>query len=351
MKKVLCTYADFNACSQYRIIEPYSNIKSDPIQFDIIQPEGKEIVLNLDEALGYDALILQRAWDKGLIPYIKEFQDNGGKVVYEIDDDPFHIPKSNPYEKEYTPERLSSMREIINSCDALHVSTPELADAIPHHNKAVFLNGIDFSKYQQNWRDTMRKVYMIPQNAKVVMWAGSNSHADSLELIEQVIHQLVHDKIYVVLISNKTWLSRLGFYESEYLKIIDWIPLPVFYRIYYIADVVLAPLVDNGFNRCKSELRCIESSACGVPIVCSDVAPYIRFFNAVRANAIVEKERTKNWLNKIYIFLYQTIKHPSGNAVFLSNKYNLETINLERARWWENFLEVSAVHSQKDTSI
>ena len=39
-------------------------------------------------------------------------------------------------------------------------------------------------------------------------------------------------------------------------------------------DLALAPLEDNRFNDCKSDLRLLEYGACAYPVVCSDVRPY-----------------------------------------------------------------------------
>ncbi len=39
-------------------------------------------------------------------------------------------------------------------------------------------------------------------------------------------------------------------------------------------DLALAPIEQNLFNECKSNLRLLEYGACAVPLVCSDVGPY-----------------------------------------------------------------------------
>jgi len=39
-------------------------------------------------------------------------------------------------------------------------------------------------------------------------------------------------------------------------------------------DIAIAPLEDNLFNRCKSNLRLLEYGAMGWAVVCSDVATY-----------------------------------------------------------------------------
>jgi glycosyltransferase involved in cell wall biosynthesis len=39
-------------------------------------------------------------------------------------------------------------------------------------------------------------------------------------------------------------------------------------------DIAIAPLEDNAFNQCKSNLRLLEYGAMGWPVVCSDVYPF-----------------------------------------------------------------------------
>ena len=39
-------------------------------------------------------------------------------------------------------------------------------------------------------------------------------------------------------------------------------------------DIALAPLEDNPFNACKSNLRLLEYGAMGWPVICSDVYPF-----------------------------------------------------------------------------
>ena len=39
-------------------------------------------------------------------------------------------------------------------------------------------------------------------------------------------------------------------------------------------DVVVAPLIDNIFNRCKSNIKFLEMSALGIPCICQDLIPY-----------------------------------------------------------------------------
>ncbi|WP_447730319.1 hypothetical protein [Pseudoxanthomonas suwonensis] len=59
-------------------------------------------------------------------------------------------------------------------------------------------------------------------------------------------------------------------------------------------DLAIAPLEDNQFNRCKSNLRLLEFGACGFPVVCSDVAAFQDGLPVTRV-----KPRFKDWVDAI----------------------------------------------------
>ena len=64
------------------------------------------------------------------------------------------------------------------------------------------------------------------------------------------------------------------------------------------SDLALAPVEDNQFNRCKSNLRLLEYGACGFPVICSDVECYHYDFPVTRV-----KNRFKEWMEAIEMHL------------------------------------------------
>ena len=59
-------------------------------------------------------------------------------------------------------------------------------------------------------------------------------------------------------------------------------------------DLAIAPLEQNLFNECKSNLRLLEYGACGYPVVCSDVGPYRSGLPVTRV-----RNRTRDWVDAI----------------------------------------------------
>ena len=118
----------------------------------------------------------------------------------------------------------------------------------------------------------------MPSNETVVMWSGSSTHRDSLEIICRDIKQVFdkrRDSIFA-LCSNKEFMDLFTINEQQ-KKYIPHVKMEEYYNVPSIADIGLAPVVHNKFNDAKSELKCLEYGIWGIPTVCSSAAPYVRF--------------------------------------------------------------------------
>ena len=105
-------------------------------------------------------------------------------------------------------------------------------------------------------------------------WIGAGQHQGDLELIAPIVAEFAAEVDWILLDmgmgSNveaiKPHLKELHYFESiaHYPAKMATLKL----------DIAIAPLQDNPFNRCKSNLRLLEYGAMGWPVVCSDVFPY-----------------------------------------------------------------------------
>lgn len=323
---VVIVYGHKNACYHYRVEQPYTKIKSD-INFVLCQQLNESGFETTD---GIDAVVLQRPCDKNLLRFIKDFQAEGGICIVETDDDMNNIPYSNPVHPFVRSDNAIIYNECIREAKYVHVSTPEL---MVGKKSTVFYNAIDLSKYTNP----------LPKKENSVIWTGSNTHADSLEIIKPVIQELLYDEVNVILMGAKEgWIETI-FKPHKNLIILPPIEFEQFYRIPSMAMINLAPLQDNKFNRAKSELRILESAAWRVPTVASAVNPYTRFARLSRGGTlIVKKERSKEWLKTIYSLLQNKELYEScaeKSYLCLQQNYSLEKINQQRAVWWSNMLK------------
>lgn len=327
MAKVLLIPSDEWGCGHARIFEPYSKIISEH-QFLI----HKERNLFAKLVWEFDAVVFQRPTTKGLPEMIRDLKRDGKIVVVETDDDLLHLPHTNPASEVYSRGgRLKIYSDCIREASYIHVSTPELKKAL--HNKSnieVFFNGVDLKKF-----DTPKE-----KIADIIYWC-STTHEDSLNIIRPALHEL-KKKYKILLVSNKEWLNDLGFHEEENLKIMGWVPFEEHHYTPSLGKVALAPVLDNPMNQSRSELKCLEAGAWGVPTVCSNVAPYRRFNAAWDGNILVKKDRTKDWMKAVESLLenqYLYKEKSKESLATVKQFYDLEKINEQRALWWKRILK------------
>ena len=80
-------------------------------------------------------------------------------------------------------------------------------------------------------------------------------------------------------------------------------------------DLAVAPLENNQFNDCKSNLRLLEYGACGFPVVCSNTRAFIESNLSVQ----IIKNKYKNWVDAIRQNIHD-LSHASVLGIKLRNE-------------------------------
>ena len=98
-------------------------------------------------------------------------------------------------------------------------------------------------------------------------------------------------------------------------------------------DLALAPLEQNLFNECKSNLRLLEYGACGFPVVCTDIRCYQGDLPVTRV-----KNRFRDWVDAIRMHISDldaTAQQGDALKAAVLNGWMLEGENLElwRKAW------------------
>jgi len=74
----------------------------------------------------------------------------------------------------------------------------------------------------------------------------------------------------------------------------------------------LAPLEQNLFNDCKSNLRLLEYGACGFPVICTDTKAYAGYLPCTR----VRDNTSSHWLDAIRMHLSDPLaSYRQGDAL------------------------------------
>lgn len=217
-----------------------------------------------------DLVIVQRTFpQKRTISALNKILSSGNPVIYDTDDLLFDLPDNHilrPAFEKYKPYMLDFMRSV----DAITVSTPALAETVRPFNRNVHVlpNLID---------DSLWNTIPTKQYEKIVIgFSGSSTHAGDIAMIEDALLRIVQKYgsqiIFKFLGSVSERLSKLPCVEF-----LDFQPSYCDYALSLMGagiDIAIVPLEDTPFNRCKSNIKWLEYSACGIPGVYSDVLPY-----------------------------------------------------------------------------
>jgi glycosyltransferase involved in cell wall biosynthesis len=202
-------------------------------------------------------------------------------VIYELDDLLFEIPDVHPDQAIdfYTPAILPIFHALA-SADLVTTATPELAEHLGRFNPNIHVlpNYLD---------DTLWKIQSRtakPERSTVVIgYMGSDTHLPDFESIAPLLLKIAYQ--FGENIRFRFWGCKPP-EILQHLSQTEWLPLQIFdypqFAEYFTrqeVDILIAPLLDSPFNRCKSAVKLLEYSTSGAPVICSRIPAYERLVN------------------------------------------------------------------------
>ena len=332
-----------------RNYEGYTAIKATEFDFE-----------HIEKIKDYQIIVFSRiiSIDKDKAEKIVEWLRSKGIVVIFDIDDYWQLPKTHRLYRDFSkfevPQRTVQSIELAD-----HVITTQyyLADKIKQINKNVTIipNAIDPEQPQY-------ESYKIESERLRFGWIGSRDHLYDILLLREDMEKLIKNffvsgKYQIVLggfsegfitfekILTNDWKIIKG--DSDYINylkqfqptLLHYMERKPYKRIWgmqpdqYVSmynqiDVALAPLCDNEFERCKSQLKIIEAGFMKKAVICSNVIPYqidcVHNKNSLVARykgdwyrSMVQLMNNKNLVEDLSENLYETVKE----------RYHIKTAN------------------------
>ncbi|MGE8454216.1 MAG: glycosyltransferase, partial [Pseudomonadales bacterium] len=243
---VLAHPADPWGCGNYRVIRPLRAMRRDGL-VDGMLSEGLLQVVDL-ERYDPDIIVLQRQIGDERLEAMRRIQRfSRAFTVYELDDYLPNLPMKNMHREHMPKDILKSLRKGLNFVDRFVVSTEPLAEALAglHGDIRVIENRLPV----EWWKDlsSQRRRGRKPR----VGWAGGVSHTGDLELIADVVKELAAE-VEWVFFGMCPEAIRPYVHEVHEGVQIDLYPAAL---ARLDLDLALAPIEQNLFNECKSNLR------------------------------------------------------------------------------------------------
>jgi len=265
---------DLHACGIYRLELPAREINAHYQH----RADVKTNIMFSDYA-GTNLMVFQRQ-NKNL-ENVKFARERGIATIYEIDDDLWSIPPVfEAYGKKCLKPEESEV--IMRECDAVTVTTPELADVIRQHvpGKPVYVvpNAIDMEMWDAAY---IERQTLAPKDAVTIGWMASQSHLMDAPLVGEVLRDLMVEFPQIRLhfigwIDMKAFMGDMMKPFADRITCGDWVPVSQLAESMKGFDIGLLPLTDHPWNRSKSELKFLQYAALGIPSVASPLPCYTR---------------------------------------------------------------------------
>jgi glycosyltransferase involved in cell wall biosynthesis len=304
-------YPEFNIKKCDHLIREYEN-----------NPENYISYLNQLFSIA-DVVVCQAVHSLKFLATLEMYKDMYKfKLVMESDDSPFHIDNDHPSAKNIgvgTDIEQTSYDQIKLS-DAVIVSTDYLNNTFKNYKRNVYTipNSIDFNIWNFSKKE-------FNKDKIILGWAGASGHQKDLSIVKPVLLQLL-DKfpnLYLKCLHGAEYFIQ----HERYINDSTWSEIDKYpSKLHSMGfDIAIAPLWDNEFNRCKSNLRYLEYSALGIPCVASSVEPYKTTIQDGVDGFLAKNE--KKWFDSISELIYnEDIRNSIGlNALNkVKTNFNLQ---------------------------
>ena len=206
-------------------------------------------------------------------------------------------------------------------------------------NCFVLPNALPFDKDQFTATRNVNELVTIAHT-------GSITHFPDMRQLKNPIRELAKSKSFkestrMLLCgwnkANEFHWNQMGdwFTAGERLnhKILESMPVDLYMNFYQEADILLAPLLDNKFNRLKSNLKALEAGAKRIPLMAIKRAPY---------DDIPTVCWVDNWerdLKRMAFSSQMRTDFGESNAEYVRENYDLFKINEDRFAIYSKLIE------------
>lgn len=291
MKNLLYIARDDGGCGYFRCFQPGDFLN----RAGLAKVEAVLMQASSEQMLNADLVILQNTGSPEGTAQVNFMVKNKIPFMVEYDDFVHHVsPHNLGGYTAWNPGTLFLYRsmEAARQAVALSLSTNQLArEYFPYNQNAYIIpNFLDKDKWDQ---PTVKKA-----DGKIrIGWCGGNAHADDLKMISKVLDKIIKEY------KGKVIFETMGMTKQELAGVF---PMEIFNELCPSCgyegeihhhpgeqlsayptvlaskgwDIAVAPVINNSFGNCKSDLKVKEYSALGIPTVASDVIPYREAFES-----------------------------------------------------------------------
>lgn len=240
-------------------------LRGEPHDLRFVTGEATRPLRGIEDFASYDVVVLQQPRGSAWLARIRGLQAAGVRVLFEIDDYAHGVRKAKDHAQAGSFDRkvLAALELTMRACDGVICSTDYIAARYRSFNANVWVcqNGIDLGRY-----DLTRRA----RETVTIGWAGGTAHRPALlPWLREVLRVMdTRPQTRFMSVGVPGYASPFAErYGAERAIGLPWAPIESYPAAMSSFDIALAPSTNSAFFRGKSDLRWLEASALGIPIV------------------------------------------------------------------------------------
>jgi len=369
MKILLITSPNITGLNYHRQLAPFRAMDLEYEERPVFNIEWEDSFLTQFDCVSF---LRQIDLDGNTPNIIKRLKKLGIKIHFDIDD-LWELPSTHPLYKSYKNNNLpEQIEEAIKGSDLVTTSTIYLAAYISELNENVEILPNAINPDEEQWKiteidndrlrlgyiavdhhldeleilypnikklwkckDIYNKWQLCPAGFNIVNRDGKqmmNVYYNHVEKIFTNNYRFIKDKEYKEYLRLNNPQDNEQTFDREYRRL--WgLDTFNYAKLYDLIDVSLAPLKENKFSRCKSELKVIEAGFKKKAIIVSNVKPYTLVANKDNSVLVNSTRNHIDW----FISMRRLIKEPNLREDIaeqlhedVKDIYHIDTVNKVR---------------------
>lgn len=289
---------------------------------------------------GFDTLFYSRDISDDVLDIARKNKMN---IVVDVDDywylDRHHISYNVAGETNWGKRQEAR----IGWADLVTTTHERLAEKIyPFNNNVIVLpNAIP----NHQFFDVEKTGSSIPR----IFWQGSITHEKDLVILKNPFKRLSKCATIIAgYTEHPAWDTMVNAFTNGLgLKgmVLPGLPPQEYYSNYAHADICVAPLIKSVFNSMKTNLKVLEAAYSALPIVCSEVDPYLDL-------PVLYANKQGDWFKHLNALIHdKDMRIELGQQLkdYCDQEYNFKTINQKRYEAFNGL--ATGVHRTQPTAL
>lgn len=343
---VIAYPADKAGCGNIRIINPMNYLNSTGIHNTIISSRllhNDDAILKSVKTLWFqrpysiecarDFIVNKEKYSKMKVKLVVDNDDMIiGKNELQGGDSDSGVPTYNRAWTTISEKQVESHIEVLNLVDRVTVSTPYLGKVLTEAGVTtemfVLPNSIPIYLWGKEKRVDLVNAIKKPR----VLYTGAPLHYDNKDKKKGDFDNAWLDWLCLKLENNEIelfvfgvelpWFFKKYAHKVKLLKYCHYLDYPNVVKSVK-ANLGIAPLVENKFNKCKSDIKFLEYASCGVPFLGTSFqdgnSPYQQY-NTVGTDVTVQQLDYK-FKEMMDLTNYNNIKNSQYESLIMNGRY------------------------------